>query len=450
MIGYFRKFDTEEAYEPSPAVLEQTKVLAQSREYELGYWMQAFMRFYSPGLYFRATDALGEVSNWMELRYLMEHAIFDPTHPLHNLDYEECSAEDRTRLDVFLEIARTCCYCGYAIVKTFRPNQLPKKERKSLTQMERKSIRWMIAYYTNSGTAQERTAFSNYKYKFRCIYPQQKPTQEEIDAFNEYQDEIYRQTKIEHRKEARRREAERVSKLPKITYIAAYPCIKEQFREVFGKDDKFVVIHHLFELGDLNFRGKLPSTQELVVILINDVGSQLLLRYITDHFHGKISVIYISGKENDSFPLAFTNLELRESCKKKIELSKAQIIMLRDEFRLLKSNSSDFFMLENSKICRLPRVDVYNHILRQFPEEEISVFDLLGNCLGHAPTRWSQSSSFYFCCIEELVEADVIIVTDQSEPYGRRQMPLKWKMKLAEKYLKNRKIDIEIERIKWK
>lgn len=324
MVEYFKKFDIEEEYKPSTIVYDHTKCLAQSFEYELGYWMQAFMRLFSPGVYFRACDAFSKLENWIELRYLMEHAIFDPEHPLYSLNYETCSDEDRARLVVFREIARSCCYCGYALLKLKRPNLLPKRERKPLTRMEEKSIRWMMAYYTNTGTYQERAAFSQYIHKFQKIYPRQTPTQEEIDAFETHQAEISRQLKRERRQEAQRREAERLSKLPETTYIAAYPCIKKQFRQVFGSDNEFVVINHQFELGDLNFRGKLPATQELVVLLSNDARSQRLLRYIAAHFHHKISIINIDGHEEEK--------------RDPVELSKKQIHKLRLEFETLKNH----------------------------------------------------------------------------------------------------------------
>ena len=184
MTEYFRKFEIEDKYQSTQIVFERTGPLANSWEYELGYWIQAFIHVYSPGVWFRAINAFGSIDNYMELRYLMEHAVYDPTHPLHNLDYETCSAEDRKLLDVFIEIARTCCYCGYAILKRDRPNLLPKKERKPLTVKEEKSIRWMIAYYTNSGKRQEQRAFSRYIDRFMEIYPKQTPTAKEIEEYN--------------------------------------------------------------------------------------------------------------------------------------------------------------------------------------------------------------------------------------------------------------------------
>lgn len=451
MTEYFKKFDIEnnEEYKSSPIVLERTSPLAQRIDFELGYWMQAFSRLFSPGVYFRACNAFGKLENWQELRYLMEHAVFDPEHPLYGLDYETCSADDRMRLDVFREIARSCCYCGYAILKRERPNLLPKSERKPLTKKEEKTIRCMVTYYTNGGTWQERDAFEHYKWYFHEINPHQKPTIEETEAFEKYEAEIQRQLKLKRKEETKRLEAERLSKLPEVTYIAAHPFIKDQFRQVFGKGNKFTVIRHRFESGDLKYRGKLPATQELVVLLTHDVRSLLLLLYIAAHFQQKISVVDIVGSDGRRYPFVFNNLELRECCKRKIELSEAQISQLKNEFRQLKTDSSEFFKLEGSQICRLPRKEVYNHILRQFPGEEIPLLYLLGKCLGYAPEGWPKSDVFYFCCIDELIEDGVIILSDQSDPYpyDYKHFPPKWIIKLAEKYLTSKIIDHDIRRI---
>ncbi|MDE6222593.1 MAG: hypothetical protein K2M49_02760 [Muribaculaceae bacterium] len=314
MTEYFKKFDIDnnEEYKSSQIVLERTSLLAQHIDYELGYWMQAFSRLFSPGIYFRACNAFGKLENWQELRYLMEHAVFDPEHPLYGLDYETCSADDRARLDVFREIARTYCYCGFAILKRERPNLLPKKERKPLTKKEEKLIRWMSSYYTGIGTRQEQDAFSRYKYKFHELYPLQTPNSEEIETFEKFTTEIQQKQKLERREEALRQEAERLKQLPQRIYIAAHTYIKKQFREKFGSDNEVVVIHHRFENGDLGFKGKLPATQELVVLLSNDVRSRLLLLYIAAHFHYKISIININGHEDKHNPVELSKTQIRE------------------------------------------------------------------------------------------------------------------------------------------
>ncbi len=314
MTEYFRKFDIDnnEEYQSSVIVANLTKSLAQSRDYELGYWMPAFMRLFSPGIYFRACNVFGKLENWQELRYLMEHAIFDPEHPLYGLDYETCTDEDKARLDVLREIARTCCYCGYVILKRERPNLLPKKERKPLTKKEEKLIRWMSTYYTGIGTRQERDAFSRYKDKFHEIYPPQTPNSEEIETFESYTHEIQQKQKLERREEALRQEAERLKKLPQRIYIAAHTYIKKQFREQFGSDNEFVIIHHRFEDGDLDYKGKLPATQELVVLLSNDMRSRFLLLYIAAHFHRKISIINIDGHIEECNPVELSKTQIRE------------------------------------------------------------------------------------------------------------------------------------------
>lgn len=337
MVEYFKRIDEDGEYKASAIVRERTQLLSDSRDYELGYWMQAFMMFFSPGIYFRATDAFGQLNNWMELRYLMEHAIFDPEHPLYGLDYETCSAEDKRRLDVFCEIAQLCCYCGYAILKRERPNFLPKKERESLTKKEEQSIRWMLAYYTDGGTPPERAAFKRLQDRFATGFRSRlAPTPEEIEYYNNYTDEIERQRKRKCRQEALKREAERLSKLPPITYIAAYQSIKKLFGEVFGADNEFVVIKHQFELGNWDFKGKLPATQELVVMVGNDVRSRILLLYIAAHFHHKISVIYIVDSSEAGDSVELTSQQLRECCEKKVELTKNLIQELRTEFVQLK------------------------------------------------------------------------------------------------------------------
>ena len=441
MTQYFRKFDIDnnEEYQSAPTVLERTTPLAHSYDYQMGYWMQSFIRLYTPGVYFRACNAFGKLENWQELRSLMEHAIFDPRHPLYGLDYETCSDEDRTRLDALREIALTCCYCGYAFLKRERPNLLPKKERKPLTQKEEKSIRWMIAYYTNSGTAQERAAFDRYKWNFHEIYPRRTPTLEEVEEFNAFQDKVNMELKLKQREEAQRREAERLSKLPEVHYIAAHQFIKDQFKQVFGKEKKFTAIRYPFDFGLFDCTSELPKTQELVVILPYDVRSHMLLRYIAAHFHQKISVInLVGGSHGRRYPLTFNNLELQECCKQKTELSKAQTRELRNEFHQLKSNSSEFFRLEDSKICPLPRNEFYNHILRQFPQGEKPLLDLLGECMGYAPDGWPKGDVFYFYCIEDLIEDGVIHLTQQSEPFDYKQYPPKWILKLDDKYLNSR------------
>lgn len=196
MAEYFKQISEYEKYTQTDAVLERTRLVANRADYKLGYWMQSFMRLFMPGIYLRSLDSFGELENWMQLRYLMEHATFEPTHPLYNLDYEECSAEDRRRLDVFREIAFHCCYCWYYIVKKERPNLLPKKERKPLTKKEERYLRWMEAYYADNGTWQQQNAFSNIlHYKARELFPPKAPTEEEIEAFDKYESEIQRQQK---------------------------------------------------------------------------------------------------------------------------------------------------------------------------------------------------------------------------------------------------------------
>ena len=442
MTTYFPKIDDNEEYKSSSIVFEKTKTVAASRDYELGYWMGSFMRLFSPGVYFRACDVFGKLENWMELRYLMEHATYDPQHPLYSLDYETCTDEERSRLDVFREIAWSCCYLWYVILKRDRPNLLPKNDRTPLTKQEEKHLRWMEAYYANTRTVQERRAFSNlYCGKIREIYAPKTPTKEEVEIFNIWETEYNRQAeqkrRQERRLEARRRESERMSKLPSKVYIAAHHCIKKQFREVFGKDNKIVHIHHPFELGDLEYRGKLPAAKELVVLLGNEVRSHLLLYYISTHFHGDISVINIVGRDEDIFPLSFDNNELRESCKNPVRLSKGRIKELRNEFAKLKATSSKFFRLEGVSICPLSRQEVYGHILRYFKEGENWLCDVLANSMGYAPKGWSKLCSFYFNCIIDLIKAGEIRLKRNEEVFNGRNIPhMRW-VKLADNHAEN-------------
>ncbi len=427
MEPYTHVIDLDGEYMPSPIVLERTNEIARSREYECGYWIQSFIRFYNPGVYFRAISAFGDIQNYMELRYLMEHATFDPAHPLYHLDYETCSADDRRRLDVFREIAWSCCYCWYAIVKRDRPNLLPIRERKPLTKKEEKYLRWMGAYYANTRTHQERAAFRSLIFgKFKEVYPPLTPTQEEIEAFNTYQTVISGNIKRELRQEALCREAERLKKLPPKVFITSHDFIKRQFRQVFGSDNQVVAIRHQFELGDLAYRGKLPATKELVVLLNNDIRSHLLLRYIAAHFHGEISVIDIVGKETEWSPSSLNNDELRESCSRQTKLSNERIKELRKEFEMFKASSSEFYCLQDTTIRSLSACEVDRYIINQFSDVENFLFDILVNCLVYKPKGWPPFDSFYLYNILCMCDDDIITLTNDNKPFDVEFFPINW------------------------
>lgn len=308
---YFPTIDIYDSYHPVQEVLEKTTLFARSHEYECGYWIQAFMWCYHPGTYQRVCHAFGELHNYMELRYLLEHAIYDPEHPLYGLDYETVNEADRIRLDVLRELSR--CYAWYPFVKKDRPNLLPIEERKPLNKKEQNFIRWMTAYYSQTGSWQERNAFyRNYLDKLGKLYDKVPPSADEIKEFESNSVRLSKLAKKEWRIEAQMQHADK-QRPPITTYITAHAKIKELFDKKFGSEYNCILIDMPLEKGNLPESLQLPHSERIVLLLPHDVRSHLVLYYIVKDFVGRVSILYIHGTNEDVDPLDIKIEDLRIS-----------------------------------------------------------------------------------------------------------------------------------------
>ena len=395
-MTYFPRID--KTYTPSPIVLERTKDLARCPDYEHGYWMQMFMHVFRPVLYQKANATFGIIRNHMELRYLMEHAIFDPGHPLYGLDYETASEEDRKRLDVFCEIARQ--YGWMPFIRLNRPNFLPAGSRRPLSKDEEKYIRRMKAFYSVSGTPQEREAFLRH-YKFGPILRPVFPTGEERAQFDEYVAKIFPPAQELHEIASDK------------VYLTAHEGIKSQMELLLGPAAKCKAIVHPFEEGDIAAKVRLPRAREIVMVLTHDVRSHLLLRYIAKRFKGRISVIHAEGVHSDSMPLAIVNPELEICSRYAVELNAEQRRQLGDDFERLNIPSAEYFRLRGYEICHLSYKKVRDHIISLLKNGALSGHELLGKAIGYAPRGWPMTDQFYFRCIGRLLDEGILILAEK-------------------------------------
>lgn len=204
----FIDYNQDSPYNPKPIVYEKTKELANLFEYEMRYWMQYYIFLFTPSIFPRVCNAFGYMTCWWELRYFMEHATYDPEHPLYNLDYEVLTAssnpediENLHRLDLFIELSKLKAW--YPFVKRDRPNLLPRKERKPLTRKEEQFLRWMPLVYSHKATSRIVSAWCRNFSELHKIYSVARlGTDEEIAEWDEYQEYLAEEERRK-RREAR-------------------------------------------------------------------------------------------------------------------------------------------------------------------------------------------------------------------------------------------------------